>query len=298
MIKFNLVTLTLFILFSGCAHTRKTINTINVQDTTGLRELFSYNVNDVPLISGHRGGIVEGYPENSIEAFENTLHHTPAFFEVDPRLTKDSIIILFHDDTLGRTSNGTGKVADHTWAQLKKLRLKDRSGNLTKFNIPTLDEAIKWSKGKTILNLDKKNVPLEMTAGKVQEHNAEAHVMITVHNAKQAKFYYEGNKKIMFSAFVLTKQALTEYEKEGIPWLNMMAYIGPRDKPENKELIDLLNARGVRCMISAASSYDKLKDPAERKKAYQQIIRSGVDVIESDLPIEVAQAIHTLKPSY
>jgi glycerophosphoryl diester phosphodiesterase len=49
--------------------------------------------------------------------------------------------------------------------------------------------------------------------------------------------------------------------------------------------------------ISAAPSYDKLSDPAARKKAYREIIQTGADVIESDLPIEVAQAIGSLIPS-
>lgn len=287
------ISILLAFLFSNCNTARKSIHIIKLQNTTELRDYFAHTTNAIPLISGHRGGM-EGFPENSIETMENTLRHTPAFFEIDPRLTKDSIIILFHDDTLGRTSNGTGKVSDYTWEQLKELRLKDITGKITGCRIPTLDDAIKWGRGKTILNLDKKNVPPEMTAKKLREHNAEAHVMITVHNAKQAKFYYEGNKNIMFSAFVLTKEALVEYEKEGIPWANIMAYIGPRYKVENKELIEMLHARGVKCMISAAPGYDKLKIPAERKEAYQEIIRSGADVIESDRPIEVADALRSL----
>jgi len=79
-----------------------------------LHEYFSYLGNDVPLISGHRGGTTKGFPENCIAAFENTLRYTPAFFEIDPRLTKDSVIVLMHDPTLERTTNGSGKVSDFT----------------------------------------------------------------------------------------------------------------------------------------------------------------------------------------
>ncbi len=227
---------------------------------------------------------------------ENTLKYTPAFFEVDPRLTKDSVIIIMHDATLDRTTNGTGKVMEYTWEELKKLKLKDKEGNLTDYYIPTLEEAIKWSKGKTVLNLDKKDVPLEMTAQIIKELKAEAHVMVTVHNANQAKFYYQNNKNIMFSAFVLNKDALFEYEKAGIPWSHVMAYIGPNNKPENQELIDMLHTRGVMCMISTAPTYDKLVDKAARYNTYREIIKTGVNVIESDLPIDVAEAIQTLMP--
>ncbi len=276
---------------------RGSLNTLNIRNNEELHQYFKYTGNDVPLISGHRGGTTKGFPENCIATFENTLRFTPAFFEIDPRLTKDSVIILMHDDTLDRTTTGKGKISNYTWEELKKLRLKDPEGNVTEYRIPTLDEVIIWSKGKTIINLDKKDVPLSMTAKKLREHKADGHVMLTVHNAKDAKFYYDDNDNIMFSAFVLTKNALEEYEKAGIPWSNIMAYIGPRNKPENKELIDLLHARGVMCMISAAPTYDKLKDASARKTAYQEIIKGGADVIESDLPIEVAAAIQTLYPA-
>jgi len=254
-------------------------------------KLFRYTVGARPLISGHRGGIVPGYPENSIAAFEHTLTYTPAFFEIDPRVTKDSVVILMHDATLDRTTNGSGKVSDYTWEELKKLRLKDVNGTITHFRIPSLQDALIWAKGKTILNFDKKDVPMALTARIIREFKLEDQVMITVHNAKDAQFYYLANPNIMFSAFIFTEEEMKEYEKAGIPWSNIMAYIGSKLKPENKALIDMLHARGVRCMISSASTYDKLTDPEKRNAAYKEILQSGADVIESDLPIEAAQSI-------
>jgi glycerophosphoryl diester phosphodiesterase len=91
-------------------------------------------------------------------------------------------------------------------------------GNVTPFTIPTLSEVIEWSKGKTIINLDKKDVPLQMTANILRQHQAESSVMLTVHIAEQARFYYEDNPKQMFSAFIRTKQELQDFENCGIPW--------------------------------------------------------------------------------
>lgn len=272
------------------------IHTINIRNARQLHEFFRYTGNDIPLISGHRGGLVAGFPENCISSFENTMKHTPAFFEIDPRLTRDSVIILMHDATLDRTTNGTGKVSDYTWEELKKLRLKDKYGNLTAFRIPTLAEVIEWSKGKTIINLDKKDVPLEMTADLLEAHDATANVMCTVHSPEQALYYYKRNPNRMFSAFIRTPEELQAYEAAGIPWKNIMAYIGPNNSPEAQKMVELLHAKGVKCMISAAPTYDKLEAPAARAAAYRQIIENGTDVIESDLPIEVAAAIRSLHP--
>lgn len=234
---------------------------------------------------------MKGYPENSIEAFEYVLSHTPAFFEIDPRLTKDSVIVLMHDATLERTTTGTGKLADHTWAELQQLNLKDVEGNITPYKIPTLAAAITWAKGKTILNLDKKDVPFEMTDKIIRDMDATSFVMVTVHNAEQAAWYYQSNPKLMMSAFVKTEAEMNAYELAGVPWKNMIAYIGSQNIPENKKMLDLLHSRKVMCMISAAPVYDKLPSAAERADAYRSIYKSGADILESDLPVAVASAI-------
>src|SRR5690606_8402685 len=124
-----------------------------------MQAYFTY-AKDKKIISGHRGTIENGIPENSIEALKEVLKYTVAIFEVDPRLTKDGVAVMVHDGTLDRTTTGTGKVSDYTWKELKKLNLKDAKGNVTTYKINTLDEMIKWAKGKTILNLDKKDLPL------------------------------------------------------------------------------------------------------------------------------------------
>ena len=275
----------------------KKLNVLKISTPQQLQQYFKYTGNDVPLISGHRGGPDKNAPENSIEAMANTLSFTPATFEIDPRLTKDSVVVLLHDDTLDRTTTGHGKLNSYTLGEVKKLKLKDINGNVTPYRIPTLEEAIVWAKGKTVLILDKKDVPLATTAKLIKKHHAEAWVMITVHNAKEAKFYYDDNKDVMFEAFVKTKKALEEYEKAGIPWAQIMAYVGPQDKPENKEIFDLLHQRGVMCMISTAPIYDKLPTAEERAKAYAQIIKSGADVIEADRAIEAAAAVRSLAPA-
>ncbi|MDN5288318.1 MAG: glycerophosphodiester phosphodiesterase family protein [Mucilaginibacter sp.] len=273
------------------------INILQFKNAKEFQQYFKHTGKDMPVISGHRGGTTTGYPENCVATFQNTLKYTPAFFEVDPRLTKDSVVVLMHDETLDRTTTGKGKVSDYTFAELQQFRLKDPQGNVTDYKIPTLKEVILWSKGKTVLNLDHKDVPLEMTAKILKECKNEE-VMLTVHNAQQARFYYDNDPKNMMSAFVLTKEAFYTYEKAGVPWKNMIAYMGPQNKPENKELLDMLHAKGVMCMISAAPSYDKLKDPADRASHYRETFTIGADILESDLPIEVAEAIKSIMPAF
>ncbi|HEV7379969.1 MAG TPA: glycerophosphodiester phosphodiesterase family protein [Dyadobacter sp.] len=222
--------LSLSILCTGAvAQTHK----INIKSPAELHQFFKHDSDKPVIIAGHRGGMVPGFPENSIATFENTLNHTPAFFEIDPRLTRDSVIVLMHDATLDRTTTGKGKLSDYTYKELSDIRLKDAEGNMMPYGIPTLSEVIEWARGKTILNLDHKDVPLAMTAALIRKHKAEAFVMLTVHSPKEARYYLDQNKASMFSAFVKSKSDFDGYLEEGIPFTQMIAYIGPTVKSEN-----------------------------------------------------------------
>src|SRR5262245_39010034 len=106
---------------SGAQKNQATLHTFNVSNARELKELLSYSAARIPLVSAHRGGARKGFPENCIATFENTLRHTPALLEVDPRYTKDGAIVLMHGATLERTTTGAGKVADRTLAELKAL---------------------------------------------------------------------------------------------------------------------------------------------------------------------------------
>lgn len=254
-----------------------------------LHDFFRYE-SQKAVISGHRGTVESGLPENSIASMAHVLSHTPAFFEIDPRMTKDSIVILMHDETLDRTTNGKGKVADYTWAELQQLRLKDRDGKITEHRIPTLSETIEWARGKTILNLDRKDVPLEVTADLIAKHHAHHFVMVTVHSPEQAQFYLDLNPDQMLSSHIRTVAQFEAYQQAGIPFNRMIAYIGPDIKIENRALYERLHAEGVMCMVSAAPTYDRLPSVEERAAAYRAILADGATILESDFPVEVANA--------
>lgn len=287
----------LLTLCTSCAKNNpQTNHRLNIRNARELQEFFRYSGEDRPIISGHRGGMMKGYPENSIALFEHTLRYTPAIYEVDPRLTKDSVVVLLHDERLERTTTGAGRVSDYTYGALKQLKLIDIEGNLTAYRIPTLVEALEWSSGKTVLNLDKKDVPLAMTAKILRECGNEA-VLVSVSNPKEAKFYYNDNPERMMTAHINSKTVFDAYVAAGIPWKNIVAYVGPLNKAENRKLYELLHAEGVMCMMSAASSYDRLREPARRAANYRDAFSQGIDILETDYPVAVAEAIKPLVPT-
>lgn len=262
-------------------------------DVAATEKLFTYKAGHLPIVSGHRGGDVAGYPENSIAAFEHALSAAPMMFETDPHLTKDGQMVIMHDGTLDRTTVGHGKVKDLTLAEVQAIGMKDFAGTpVSSSHPPSLKEAILWAKGKTILNLDIKDVPHLKKAALVKELDAFAWTLFTVHKAAEAKEIYDFDHRAMFAAVIFTDEDLKSYETAGIPWKNVaIAYVGAKNKPENKELYAELHKRGRMVMIGAAPTFDKLPTEEERAAAYRQIIADGADIIESDHPIEVAKAL-------
>lgn len=96
-------------------------------------------------------------PENSIVSIEKAIETNIDIVEVDVNTTKDGILILMHDNSIDRTTNGQGYVSDFTFTELNKLFLKIND-SVTLHKIPTLSEVLSVAKGKIILNLDIKRV--------------------------------------------------------------------------------------------------------------------------------------------
>lgn len=277
---------------SALGQSRK-MHVLNFSDAGELRDFFCFKEGSPVIVSGHRGGYEVGFPENSIEGFENVLTQMPAFFEIDPRLTKDSVVVLLHDATLDRTTTGKGLLSDYTWAELQSIRLKDHSGRVTGCKIPRLEDVIVWSKGKTVINLDKKDVPFAMVADLIRTHKAECHVMLTVHTGAQARYYYDRFPDVMMSAFVRNEKEYEDVEISGVPWSHMIAYVGHTIDEKNAAICKKLHKKGVRCMISVAPTHDRLPTTSERAGKYKEEIMKRPDIVESDIPTEIWKVLQS-----
>ena len=107
------------------------------------------------LAVAHRGAWIQA-PENSLLAVQKCIDMGIDIVEIDLRLTKDGHLVLMHDLTVNRTTNGKGKVEDLTLEEIKKLRLKNAVGVQWSYQqVPTLEEVMQLSKDRIMVNLDK-----------------------------------------------------------------------------------------------------------------------------------------------
>jgi len=104
------------------------------------------NAQNKILITAHRGDW-RNEPENSVRAFTFAAAMGVDIVELDLKKTKDGAIVIMHDETINRTSDGEGRPADYTLAELKKFRLRNGMGRVTNNPIPTLKEVMLALKG-------------------------------------------------------------------------------------------------------------------------------------------------------
>ncbi len=273
------------------------LHLIDAQSARGLRDMFRHTGETLPLVSAHRGGASKGHPENCLATFENTLKNTFAILEIDPRYTKDGEIVIHHDATLDRTTTGSGRVEDYDLAELRKLRLKDVAGNVTDDRIPTLDEALEWARGKTVLVLDQKDVPVKARVQAIEKHRAESYAMLIVYSFEGARECYQLNKNIMLEVMITDQKQFEAFDKTGVPWGNVIAFVG-HNPPRDRVLLSRIHGKGATCLAGTSRNLDRelaaIADapPMAVAQKYRELLASGVDLIEADLASEVGQLLY------
>lgn len=247
------------------------------------------------LVVSHRGDW-RNAPENSLQAFQNCIDMGVDMVELDLKKTKDGELILMHDNTLNRTTNGTGKPEDFTLAELKELRLKNGAGCLTRHKIPTLRETMLLCKGKILVNVDKGYEYFE-DVQKILEETGTANQCVV-----KEKIPYQTIKEqhgdILDKVIFMPKADLCKSEAESIidsylqnekPLAFEVRFSQVNDKVF--ELIKKLNDNGIKVFVNALwpaqnAEHDddravELKQPDE---SWGWLIQQGFKLIQTDRP--------------
>ena len=246
------------------------------------------------VLSAHRGGPGVGLPENSIEAFEATLPFTP-LLEVDVVESRDGVLYLLHDRSLGRTTTGSGQVVDTDWADVERLRLRDINRQVTDARVPTLADALAWAKANNaILQLDRKRMTsFRKILDAVRVAGAEQNVMIIAYRDEDAELIARLAPDVMVSAGVQDRRQLDRLQRNGVDPARIVAWTGTREP--DAALWRMLSAAGVE------PNFGTLGRPGERLddvyaadgdfSEYEALVEMGLVVLATDLPREVAAAV-------
>lgn len=142
------------------------------------------------MIFAHRGNW-RNSAENSIQAFQDCINEGLDGIEVDLQMTKDSVLVIMHDETLDRTTTGSGKVSDYTIDELRKLRLLTPIGVKTRQTIPTFEQVLLLAKDKILIQVDKWKAYGQQVADLAKKYNCERQIILrTTDNSKATKQKY------------------------------------------------------------------------------------------------------------
>ena len=221
-------------------------------------------------VAAHRG-FSEKYPENTMEAFRAALEVGADEIETDVRVTADGELVLIHDDTVGRTTDGTGKVCEMTLNELRTLDAGVKKGaEFAGAKVPTLRELLELVKDHPTLTLDieLKEYPAEGREALAFEVCDKALAMIDE---------YGFTKRCVVNSF---SGALNEYvrEKYGDKYRQHVFYpekllgeckVDPYSYAycaclftENPEAFDYLRSRGVQPWVGAGVNNEEKLDRA------------------------------------
>jgi glycerophosphoryl diester phosphodiesterase len=230
------------------------------------------------VVSAHRGGPARGFAENAIPTFEHTIQQGPAFLEIDIAQTRDGVMVLMHDDTVDRTTNGTGEVSSLTVEEFMELRLQD-DGTTLEAHPPTLSEALAWSEDMTILELDiKRHVRFEDVIAEVRAANAMDRVVFITYSVGAAARLARLAPEAMLYVTIRSPRDLDELERRGANLSHVVAWTG--DEAPDTALNRALAERGVEARFGMFDG-----------RAPVATAETGLQSISTDDPSGVAHAL-------
>jgi glycerophosphoryl diester phosphodiesterase len=189
-------------------------------------------------------------------------------------------MVLMHDRSIERTTTGKGSVDSLSLAQLRELNLVDADGTVTEYEIPTLSEALRWAKGRAILELDIKGTvtPQEVVRA-IRAEDAESFVIAIAYNLPTAELYHSLDDNLVLSCSVRSVEGVTRLLESGIPVANLIAFVGVFEPPA--EVYALLHEKTICVILGTMGNLDR-KARRNGVEVYVDLIRNGADILATD----------------
>ena len=245
-----------------------------------------------PWVIAHRGasGIA---PENTLAAIERAIEMQVDFIEIDIHQSKDGEIVLMHDATLDRTTDGMGAISDYTWAELKKLDAGSwMDSQFTNERIPTLREALDLINGQSRVLLEVKKGEdgryhgfEEKIVRLIDEKSAASWVVIQCFQAETVRRFMELAPEIEVHKLLLGELPLVPLHHDGEFQFKQagnfegVAAINPWRPMLTQRLVNRIHSRNKKVFVFTINKVSDMK----------KAIEMGVDGIITDYPDRLIQ---------
>lgn len=291
---FLLVILTIFFL------------TILAEDRSDkLRDNLFNNPKYVTIVA-HRGDW-RNHPENSIPAFQSCIDMGIDMIEIDIQRTKDGQLILMHDRTVDRCTNGKGKIADMTYDEIQKLRLRPQhSASVTRNHIPTLEEVLVLCKGKILINIDKGYDYFQQVYELMEKTGTTSQVIIKSSNSLEKVKNENGTvlDKVIYMPIVNLNDKNAENSIDDFITIHPVAIECCISKYNDKveRLLQKIRDAGIKIWINSiwaslcdGHDDDRAVELGEPDESWGWILDRGGTVIQTDRPYDLLQYLKNNK---
>lgn len=240
-------------------------------------------------VAGHRGDSYN-YFENTMRAFELAYGAGADMIETDVRLSSDLTLVLMHDERVDRTTNGSGKVGEMSFSELRALN----AGNeISPAKVPTLEELLLFAKDKDLtLNIEIKEyfsngnekratLCIDKVLELVEKYEMGERILINSFDAAALEYVYKKHgKKYMLHGFY-------PYSEMGNVNLNPDEYLycACVFQIKSKENFKYLIERGIEVWIGASIT---------QKDVLEYCIQNGAKLVTTNNPRDTIEKINEI----
>ncbi len=232
---------------------------------------------------GHRGA-VQFAPENTLLGFDVALQIGVEIVEIDVRPTADEVLVVMHDSSVDRTTNGTGDVDEMTLDEIRELVVVSEFDGIEDQPIPTFVEALQHLKGRALINVDAKTSRFDLIAADLAVADAREWVYVQVDSLDEGEEMRAADPDVRIMPDIESVTDMVEYgdalqpETIEVPW-NL----------DDVAVFDEATARGARINQNALGVADSVAivheangdDPCQ---AFEDLWGRGSTMIQTDVP--------------
>ena len=228
------------------------------------------------LSVAHRGAARHA-PENTFAAIDAALAMGVDGVELDVRTTNDGVLVLMHDSTVDRTTNGSGDVSAMSWSELQALTVPSTFDGVPDQGVPSFLEALEHIDGRGVVDVDVKDAEAEALAAVLLAAGATQQVFLLTKSVDKAAAYRAANPDIAIMPNLGSPDELADYAA-------FAPELAEADFLDIADAAPILTEQGVRLFTHGLGFESVAVGNGSVEQSWNGMIIDGAQVIQSDYP--------------
>ena len=224
----------------------------------------------------HRGASRQA-PENTLAAIDAAVALGAHAVELDVRTTSDGVLVLMHDGTVDRTTDGSGDVSSMTWAEVQALGVPSEFEGVPDQTVPSFLDALEHIDGDVVVDVDVKDASAEALAADIVAAGAQASVFLLTKSVEKGEAYRAADPTIAIMPNLDSPAELSDY-------LSLEPELAEVDLLDVAEAAPLFAEHGVRLFTHGLGFEAVAVGNETIEETWTGMYDDGAQVIQTDYP--------------